>query len=205
MSARDDEIRRVVAELDIHIAEVEASVAVLKALLARRSPGRGRPQLTQSFARSLGADCVNGPSVSLLYSRRRARPPTTRPPPSGRALPCSVGSERRSQLGRTASLSNSKLPARPRSSERLTPVDRTSTVSLVSTKARWANCMFICIAALGANARICRDEVRRDHLEGRRAGGVLARLCGPFGARTVVRAWLCGAASPAMGGPGCGI
>jgi hypothetical protein len=34
MSARDDEIRRVVAELDIHIAKVEASVAVLKALLA---------------------------------------------------------------------------------------------------------------------------------------------------------------------------
>ena len=34
MSTRDDEIRRVVAELDIHIAEVEASVAVLKALLA---------------------------------------------------------------------------------------------------------------------------------------------------------------------------
>lgn len=34
MSARDDEIRQVVAELDIHIAEVEASVAVLKALLA---------------------------------------------------------------------------------------------------------------------------------------------------------------------------
>jgi hypothetical protein len=34
MSARDDEIRRVVAELDIHIAEVEASVATLKALLA---------------------------------------------------------------------------------------------------------------------------------------------------------------------------
>ena len=34
MRARDDEIRRVVAELDVHIAEVEASVAVLKALLA---------------------------------------------------------------------------------------------------------------------------------------------------------------------------
>ena len=34
MSARDDEIRRVVAELDAHIAEVEANVAVLKALLA---------------------------------------------------------------------------------------------------------------------------------------------------------------------------
>jgi len=34
MSARDDEIRRVLAELDVHIAEVEASVAVLKALMA---------------------------------------------------------------------------------------------------------------------------------------------------------------------------
>ena len=34
MNARDDEIRRVVAELDAHLAEVEASVAVLKALLA---------------------------------------------------------------------------------------------------------------------------------------------------------------------------
>lgn len=34
MSARDDQIRRVVAELDIHIAQVEANVAVLKALLA---------------------------------------------------------------------------------------------------------------------------------------------------------------------------
>ena len=38
MSARDNEIRRVVAELDIHIAEVEASVAVLKALLADEVP-----------------------------------------------------------------------------------------------------------------------------------------------------------------------
>ena len=34
MSARDDEIRRVVAELDVHIAEVEARIAALKALLA---------------------------------------------------------------------------------------------------------------------------------------------------------------------------
>ena len=34
MSARDDKIRQVVAELDAHIAEVEASVAILKALLA---------------------------------------------------------------------------------------------------------------------------------------------------------------------------
>ena len=44
MSARDDEIRRVMAELDVHIAEVEASVAVLKALLARDEvPGEDNP------------------------------------------------------------------------------------------------------------------------------------------------------------------
>jgi hypothetical protein len=34
MSDREDKIRRVVAELDVHMAEVEASMAVLKALLA---------------------------------------------------------------------------------------------------------------------------------------------------------------------------
>jgi hypothetical protein len=34
MTTRDDEIRRVLAELDVHIAEVEARVTVLKALLA---------------------------------------------------------------------------------------------------------------------------------------------------------------------------
>jgi hypothetical protein len=34
MSARDEEIRRLVAELDVHVAEVEASIASLKALLA---------------------------------------------------------------------------------------------------------------------------------------------------------------------------
>ena len=46
MSARDDKIRQVVAELDAHVAEVEASVAVLKALLADDEvPGRP-PQLT---------------------------------------------------------------------------------------------------------------------------------------------------------------
>ena len=33
MSAREDEIRRVVADLDVHVAQVEASLAVLKALL----------------------------------------------------------------------------------------------------------------------------------------------------------------------------
>jgi hypothetical protein len=34
MTARDDKIRQAVAELDRHIAEVEANVAILKALLA---------------------------------------------------------------------------------------------------------------------------------------------------------------------------
>jgi hypothetical protein len=34
MSGRDEKLRQVVAGLDAHIAEVEASVAVLKALLA---------------------------------------------------------------------------------------------------------------------------------------------------------------------------
>ena len=33
MSAREDEIRRVVAELDTQVADVEASLAALKALL----------------------------------------------------------------------------------------------------------------------------------------------------------------------------
>ena len=35
MSARDDQIRQVVAELEVHVAEVETRLAVLKALLAR--------------------------------------------------------------------------------------------------------------------------------------------------------------------------
>jgi hypothetical protein len=34
MTTRADEIRRVVAELDVQVAEVEASLAALKALLA---------------------------------------------------------------------------------------------------------------------------------------------------------------------------
>jgi hypothetical protein len=34
MTAREDKIRQVVAELDVRVAEVEASVAILKALLA---------------------------------------------------------------------------------------------------------------------------------------------------------------------------
>ena len=44
MTARDDQIRRVLAELDVHIAEVEASVTVLKALLADdEAPGDEGP------------------------------------------------------------------------------------------------------------------------------------------------------------------
>ena len=34
MSAREDKIRQIVAELDVQVAEVEANNAVLKALLA---------------------------------------------------------------------------------------------------------------------------------------------------------------------------
>jgi hypothetical protein len=34
MSARDDQIRQVVAELEVHVAEVEGRLTVLKALLA---------------------------------------------------------------------------------------------------------------------------------------------------------------------------
>ena len=45
MSARDDEIRRVVAELDVQVAEVEASLAALKALLADDEvPGDENPK-----------------------------------------------------------------------------------------------------------------------------------------------------------------
>ena len=48
MTARDDKIRQVVAELDVHIAEVEASVAALKSLLADGEvPRGGRPQVTR--------------------------------------------------------------------------------------------------------------------------------------------------------------
>jgi hypothetical protein len=43
MSARDDKIRQVVAELDVHIAEVEARIAVLKALVADDVPGEADP------------------------------------------------------------------------------------------------------------------------------------------------------------------
>ena len=44
MTARDDKIRLVVAELDTHIAEVEARVATLKALLADdEAPGDEDP------------------------------------------------------------------------------------------------------------------------------------------------------------------
>ena len=34
MSNREDKIRQIVAELDVQVAEVEANIAVLKALLA---------------------------------------------------------------------------------------------------------------------------------------------------------------------------
>jgi hypothetical protein len=34
MNTREDKIRQIVAELDVQVAEVEANIAVLKALLA---------------------------------------------------------------------------------------------------------------------------------------------------------------------------
>ena len=40
MTAREDEIRRVVAELDIQVAEVEASLTALKALLGEDEVAR---------------------------------------------------------------------------------------------------------------------------------------------------------------------
>jgi hypothetical protein len=44
MSARDDKIKQVVAELDVHIAEAEANIAILKALLAEDEvPGEEDP------------------------------------------------------------------------------------------------------------------------------------------------------------------
>jgi hypothetical protein len=38
MSDRDDQIRRIVGELEAHVAEVEARVTALKALLADDEP-----------------------------------------------------------------------------------------------------------------------------------------------------------------------
>jgi hypothetical protein len=43
MTARDDKIRQVVAELDVHLAEVETSVAILKALVADDEAPRKDP------------------------------------------------------------------------------------------------------------------------------------------------------------------
>ena len=58
MNARDEKIRRVVAELDVHIAEVEASVAALKALLADdEAPGTNAsadPEATRARRKGRG-------------------------------------------------------------------------------------------------------------------------------------------------------
>ena len=88
MSAREDKIRRVVAELDVHIAEVEANVAVLKALLAddesraRKTPVDPEARLGQR------ANARDAPSFPLLHSRTRAGHPSMRlraaPQPLGR-------------------------------------------------------------------------------------------------------------------------
>jgi hypothetical protein len=46
MSGRDDKIRQVVSELDAHVADVEASVAALKALLADDEVPEGQEALS---------------------------------------------------------------------------------------------------------------------------------------------------------------
>ena len=44
MTAREDKIRQIVAELDVQVAEVEANIAVLKVLLADGEvPGKEDP------------------------------------------------------------------------------------------------------------------------------------------------------------------
>ena len=43
MTVRDDKIKQVVAELDVHLAEVETRVAILKALLAEDEVPREDP------------------------------------------------------------------------------------------------------------------------------------------------------------------
>ena len=58
MSDRDEEVRRVVAELDGHLAQVEANMALLKALVAEddgagpagEDPSGPRPQETTDDA-----------------------------------------------------------------------------------------------------------------------------------------------------------
>jgi len=58
MTVRDDEIRRIVAELDAHMAAVEASVAALKALLADdEAPGTNAsadPEATRARRKGRG-------------------------------------------------------------------------------------------------------------------------------------------------------
>ena len=69
MTAREDEIRRLVAELDAHIVEAEARLAALKALLADgEGPG---VEERKGSVRTRGR-----PSFSLFHSRTRAGHPT---------------------------------------------------------------------------------------------------------------------------------
>ena len=63
MSVRDDEIKRVVAELEIHVAEVEARIAVLKALLAD----------DEVLGRKTAVD--SGPALNLQAAQTRGSPP----------------------------------------------------------------------------------------------------------------------------------
>ena len=69
MSARDDEIRRVAAELDIHVAEVEAGVAVLKALLADEVPGEEEMKSSVSSSARSPVNHAGSAAVGLFVPK----------------------------------------------------------------------------------------------------------------------------------------
>ena len=65
MSARDDKIKQVVAELDVHIAEVEANIAILKALLAEDEvPGKKTPADPEATCERADAPSFFAPSLA---------------------------------------------------------------------------------------------------------------------------------------------
>src|SRR6516165_3724385 len=75
MSAREDEIRRVVAELDVYLAEVEARVAVLKSLMADDEvPGEEDPQLTGGDRLSHRPLCGVAARVDAVLAQNRPQP-----------------------------------------------------------------------------------------------------------------------------------
>jgi hypothetical protein len=70
VSAREDEIRRVVAELDVQVAEVEASLAVLKALWTRTKSRARKTELTLSSGRSYATTLAQRPAGVTRATKR---------------------------------------------------------------------------------------------------------------------------------------